>query len=342
MRIRTTCGVVAALSIVIALICRPAQGQTQPRMRVPPDEIKVKFPDGKDSVAVPFETERNWIIIPVSVNGSRPLRFVLDTGAGGSGASLSNADLAQSLNLNIVGRIQVQGGGSGPAVEVPIAGGVIFNIGGVELSGGRMSVRPPIAGQPGLAPARDGVIGRPIFANLVVEIDWEQKVVKLYDPAKFSYTGKGTVLPLTFDEMGRPYTAATVGIESDKTVPVNLIVDTGGSHNLSLEVGSGDKLKAPVGKEKVVLGRGASGEFTGYLGAVKTFQLAAYALKEIPTIYPDESYGSALRPGRDGNLGGGILRRFKIVYDFPGKRMIVEPNKYFNESFPASNRIPNQ
>lgn len=333
---------IAPAWVVLALICVPARAQVEQRMRVPADEISVTFPAGKNSVEVPFETERNWIIIPVSVNGSRPLRFVLDTGAGGSGASLINSAVAESLKLNIVGRIQARGAGSGPMVEVPIAGGVTFDIGGVQLTGGRMSVRTATPGMEGMSAGRDGVIGRPVFANLVVEIDWERKVVKLHDPAKFSYTGKAAILPLTFDEMGRPYVAASVTTEEDKSVPVNLIVDTGGGHNLSLEVGSGTPLKAPAGSPKVVVGRGASGEFTGYAGQVKGFKLAGYALKAIPTIYPDESYGSALREGRHGNLGAGILRRFKIIYDYSRKRMIIEPNKFFNEPFPATRRTASE
>lgn len=338
MSLKTILGGTASVCIVLALICLPGTAQVQQRMRMPADEIRVNFPAGKDYVEVPFETERNWIIIPVSVNGSRPLRFVLDTGAGGPGASLVNFAVGESLKLNIVGRVQVRGAGSGPAVEVPIAGDVKFDIGGLQLTGGRMSVHPATPGQEGLSAGRDGVIGRPVFANLVVEIDWDRKIVKLYDPAKFTYTGKGTTLPLTFDEMGRPYTAAAVVTEAEKSVPVNLIVDTGGGHNLSLEVRSGTSLKAPVGAAKVVLGRGASGEFTGYMGQLKGFQLGGYELKDMPTIYPDESYGSALRDGRDGNLGGGVLRKFKTVFDYSRKKMIIEPNKFFNEPFPAARR----
>jgi len=337
MSLKTVSYWTAAVCVVLALISSAALGQAE-RMRVPADEISVSFPAGKNFVEVPFETERNWIIIPVSVNGSRPLRFVLDSGAGGAGASLINGAVADSLNLNIVGKVQARGAGTGPAVEVPIAGGVKFDIGGMQLSGGRMSVHRATPGMEGLSVGRDGVIGRPVFANLVVEIDWERNVVRLHDPKTFSYTGKGAVLPLTFDEMGRPYTGASVMTDDDKSVPVNLIVDTGGSHNLSLEVGPGTPLKAPVGAAKVVLGRGASGEFTGYTGQVKGLQLAGYAVKDIPTIYPDESYGPALREGRQGNLGAGILRRFKIIYDYSRKRMILEPNKFFNEPFPEIRR----
>jgi hypothetical protein len=87
-----------------------------------------------------------------------------------------------------------------------------------------------------------------------------------------------------------------------------------------------------------VLGRGASGEFTGFTGLVKGIQLAEYTVKDIPTIYPDESFGPALREGRHGNLGAGILRRFRIIYDYSRKQMILEPNKFFNDPFPAIRR----
>jgi hypothetical protein len=242
----------AATCFVLALTSLATQAQVERSMRMPPDEITVSFPAGKDSVEVPFETQRNWIIIPVCINGSRPLRFVLDSGAGGPGASLDNAAVAESLKLDIIGRVQARGAGNGPAMEIPIAGDVSFDIGGVRLSGSRMAVRPAAPGMQGMSDVRDGVIGRPVFANLVVEIDWERKVVTLRDSKSFKYQGKGAVLPLTFDEMGRPYTTAAVITDDAKSVPVNLVVDTGGGHNLSLEISPGSALKVPEGAPKVV------------------------------------------------------------------------------------------
>lgn len=308
-----------------------AHGQTvrtgQPEMRLP----TLRFPAGKSFVEVPFEVESNHMIIPVSVNGSRPLRYVLDTG--GQGASLYNSAVADSLDLKIVGTMRVRGAGNGgAAAQASVAEDVNFKIGDVELSGGMLAVRrlPPGSG---LAASRDGVIGRPVFGNLVVEVDWEKKVVRFYEPTKYNYTGKGVILPLTFDEGGRPYTMASVAVAGDKRVPVKLVVDTGGSHALSLDVGSHAEIKLPEGAVKTALGMGASGEVTGHRARVKNFQLGDYSLTDVPADFPDASAGTAGIGGRQGNLGAGVLRRFKIIYDYSRQRMIVEPNKFFNDPF---------
>src|ERR671938_690303 len=111
--------------------------QRAPNMRLPAPHS----PAGKSSVEVPFEVVRNLMVIPVSINGSRPLRFVLDTGA--QGTFLQNAEIADSLNLKIVGKVAVRGVGSGPRREASRAEGVNFNIGGIELSKSGLVVFPP-------------------------------------------------------------------------------------------------------------------------------------------------------------------------------------------------------
>jgi predicted aspartyl protease len=78
-----------------------------PDMRLP----SVTFPAGKSFIEIPFEVAGNWMVIPVSVNGSRPLRFVLDTGA--SATVFYNTALVDSLNLKITGTMPVRGAGGG-------------------------------------------------------------------------------------------------------------------------------------------------------------------------------------------------------------------------------------
>ncbi|MBA3257531.1 MAG: aspartyl protease family protein [Pyrinomonadaceae bacterium] len=303
----------------------------QPERRMPDMRLPVvSFPAGKSFVEVPFGVESNLMVIPVSVNGSRPLRYVLDTGA--QGTSLHNAEIIDSLNLKITGTMPVRGAGGGAASEVSIAENVNFNIGGIELSGSRLAVRRLPKNSHFLA-GFDGVIGRIVFSTLVVEVDWEKRVVRFYEPAKYKYSGKGTVLPVTFDEGGRPYIMANVRLSGDKSFPVKLVVDTGASHALSLEVGTKPEIKFPDGAAKIVLGRGGSGEITGYTGRVKNFELGGQTFKNMPTSFPDESLGVGRNDGRNGNLGSGLLRRFKVIYDYSRKQMIVEPNKFVGEPF---------
>jgi predicted aspartyl protease len=302
------------------------------RVMMPPEKIGLRFPAGKSVVEVPFEVDRNQMLIHLSVNNSRPLSFVLDTGA--QAAVLNNSQLADTLHLNLVGTVQVRGVGSGPMGTAAVAENVTFNIAGIELAGARLAVRPLSPGAP--FAEHDGVIGRSVFAHLVVEVDWEKQVLRFYDPARYVYSGTGAILPLTFDEGGRPYTTGRVVLAGDTAIPVKLVVDTGASHALSLDVGSHPDIRLPEGAVAAVLGVGANGEVRGHRGLVKSFQLGGYTLKDIPTSFPDASAGTAGLGGRQGNLGAGVLRRFKIIYDYSRRRMIVEPNKFLNDPFGAA------
>jgi hypothetical protein len=179
-------------------------------------------------------------------------------------------------SLNIVGKMQVR------VPEVEQQGG---------FSSGKWSFGTAYRTrewQSGIHTSRsgfDGIIGRPIFANLVVEVDWEKHVVRLFEPASYKYSGSGSILPLTFDDGGRPYTMASVTTGA-KTIPVKLVVDTGGSHALSLDVGSNSEITLPEGVSKTALGRGASGEIAGYTGRVKALELGGQTYQRLPTIFP--------------------------------------------------------
>lgn len=285
----------------------------------------LRFPDGKDVVEVPFEVEGGWIILPVSINGSRALRYVLDTGL--SGAIHYNKEGMDPLNVKTTGEMQVRGaGGGGGAFTVDVAKDVSFKIGDIELSNGHLAMRRADRGH-------DGVIGRPLFANLVVEIDWEKQVVRFYEPGKYKYSGSGSVLPLTFDAGGRPYATASVVMSGAQKIPVKLVVDTGGSHTLLLDVQSSPGIELPEGAKKAVLGRGASGEITGYDAKTKVLEFGGRSFNDVPTIFPDSSSGTAGINERQGNVGSGILRRFKIIYDYSRSQMIVEPNKFVSDPF---------
>src|ERR1051326_5730123 len=106
----------------------------------------------------------------------------------------------------------------------------------------------------------------------------EKQVIRFYEPSKYKYTGRGATLPLTFDVGGRPYTTASVAVTGERSIPVKLVVDTGATHALSLDVGTNPEIKAPEGATKVTLGVGASGEVKGYMGRSKSLQLGNQTL----------------------------------------------------------------
>ena len=62
----------------------------------------------------------------------------------------------------------------------------------------------------GLGQNVDGIIGGQFIKEFVVELDYQARIMSLHDRGKFTYSGKGTTLPLEFDSDYHPLLKATV------------------------------------------------------------------------------------------------------------------------------------
>ena len=340
MHVKTkTCDALAiAFSVFVFLLLSANQTaagqavQSEQPQRSDVRSSKLVFPRDRVFVEIPFEDQGNHIVIDVSINGSSPVKAIVDTGA--QGAVLQDSSIAEAMKLRPSREIEIRGvGGGGAGSKAYVVDNVTFKIGELEVSGDELVVRPAMKG-PSAGFGHAMVIGRSLFESCVVEIDWEQQKLRFYDPKSYRYEGKGTVLPLTFDQGGRPYTSASALILGNKSVALKLVVDTGGVHTLSLETGTDPGIKAPEGAQKTLLGRGGSGDIMGYVGKIKSFTLGGYTLNDVVTIFPDDALGMSKGSfGRQGNVGSGLLRRFKVIFDYAHKRMMLEPNRFLNDPF---------
>jgi membrane-associated protease RseP (regulator of RpoE activity) len=83
------------------------------------------------------------------------------------------------------------------------------------------------------------------------------------------------------------------------------------------------------------LGFGTNGEIFGLRTKVDSLDIYDSTLKKVAVSYPYIEYHSDQNKvtSYDGSLGGEILRRFDIVFDFPNRKIIMKPNEYFDEGF---------
>lgn len=295
----------------------------------------IRFPPGKSFVEIPLRRAHNVPVIPVGVNGSRPLKLILDTGS--EVPVLFGGPPAGSLNLKTAEE-GIARGGSGPATPVSIAGEVTFSISRLRLTGQRLCFLRRVGGDALSPRARntpDGVIGRPVFDNLTTEFDRERRLIRFYDPAKFTYSGRGTILPLSFDERGIPHITAEVKVSfRGRPVAARLMVDTGADNALSLVTGSRQGIALP---EKILgtgMGGGINGATAFKLGRVKSIKIGRYLFRDVLTSFVEPVTRSTIRRGgRQGLIGEEILRRFSLIFDYSRGRMILEPNGAFKDPF---------
>ena len=298
---------------------------------------------GRQQARLKFFTQRNLIIISAKLNGVGPLNFLLDTGVATS--LLTDPAVADSLHLAHGADYKVMGvGGSDSGlhafeandVQVTIKGGVVApRLNWLVLSSDVLD----LSGYVGMR--IHGLLGADFFRSFVVTIRPEQFELVLHNPATYrAPRGKHwATLPLRF-EQGKPYVTAevkqlTVGAEP---LPLQLVLDTGAGHALSLETTADRRLHLPPTSLRTDLGRGLSGIVSGALGRVAAVQLGQYRLPQVLTSFPDSSQvhqrlSVRERALRQGNLGYEVLKRFTCVIDYSHQLLHLRPTASLREPF---------
>lgn len=286
-----------------------------------PQERTAAAQDNSNANAVvPFELTKNIIFFQVRVKGSpRPLWFNLDSG---SGSAYMDAEVAKSLGLPAHGSGSVHGAGSG-AVPVTYADSVTFDLPGLEWTERQIKIIDFKPDNEGFERATEGTLGYDLFSRYVVVVDYAAKKMTICDPGTFRYTGKGQALPVHLRNHW-PYIDGTIKVKGVAAQPGEFLVDSG----------SGDavdhpailKSTVPLRKIKTGVGFGAASE--GALGRAEYLELGTYRLKAPIT--------ACCSPNPDDRevIGGEVLRRFTVIFDYPHKRIILEPNGSFGDQFP--------
>jgi hypothetical protein len=270
-----------------------------------------------------YESFAGLILVSVTIGGSPPLDFVLDSGA--TQSAINDPFLAQALGFEAREAGFARGVGSG-AKRVVIADDIGIDCDGVEVLRAALVVHD-IGRQLAELAGReiDGFLGAELFERYVVEINPVGHHLVLHDPLTFVYSGDGEVLPLDLEDR-RPMVEAKVVIrEGDKPVPVRLLVDSGSSRFMSLITRSRRGLKPPPGLS-VSGSIGVVGETMVAVGLVRRFQIGSVVVENVETAWVEPHEVPAVRniPDLNGIIGNQLLSRFRVFFDYRHGTIIIE------------------
>ena len=295
---------------------------------------RFELQNGK-SDKIHFRLVNNLIVIPVSVNGVT-LSFLLDTGV--SKPILFNFfNLKDELSIHETKSIFLQGLGNEKPIEALRSSNNTISIGeAITLNQDIFAIiDASINFAPSLGIPIHGIIGYDIFKDFVVEINYSQKFIKLYNPLLYDLklSRKWRKLDLIFYNK-KPIVEASV-TNHNRIVPVNLLIDTGGSDALWLFEGSTQSLKIPTNTFDDFLGNGLSGSIYGKRGVLESFRLKDFQLNAVNVSFPDSSSVQKARINkfRNGSLLGDVLHRFNWVFNYKSKWVAFRKNKFFNKPF---------
>lgn len=284
---------------------------------------------------VKFKFINNLIVIPVEINGVE-LSFLLDTGV--SKPIIFNfLNVSDTLKIKDTEKIYLRGLGEGESVEALKSRNNIFKIGdAIKLNQDLFAIyNANLNFAPRLGVPVHGILGFDLFKDLIVEINYSSKFIRLTEPQKFRYKDckKCERLNLEFYN-NKPYINAAVKI-NNKHIPVKLLIDSGGSDALWLF--EDDSLGIISHKKSFddFLGHGLSGSVYGKRSRIDEFSIKSFTLKNANVAYPDASSISFAKrfKGRNGSLAGNILKRFNIIMDYQKAMITFKKNNYFKEKF---------
>ncbi|HEX7583793.1 MAG TPA: aspartyl protease family protein [Prolixibacteraceae bacterium] len=290
----------------------------------------------KKSITISFKSSSNLIIIPVAINNSDTLNFILDTGV--KYPIITELPFVNKLNLNYLQPINVKGLGEGEQLTAYRSGNNTISLNGLVAYDQEihMIINENFQISQILGIPVHGMIGFNLFKDYVVRIDYETHKITLTKPEFFTYKqrDKDIVLPLIF-EQNKPFVKTSIVTDKNEEVPVKLLVDTGASDAIWLSTNSDSRISLPENHIETFLGRGLSGDLFGKKGRIGAIWVGPLVLYEPIVAFPDNELVDQLigQNDRNGTLGAEILRRFYVTMDYPNKRLILRPNSSLKDKF---------
>jgi hypothetical protein len=265
----------------------------------------------------------NGPYVEVTANGRGPFVFEVDTG---SMTSPVSSELAPEMGIRELDSMN-------RSVQIGLTNGFILPM---PLDFASFSGLWPLIGR-----RIYGDLGYSILKHFVVEFDYEHGYLTLYNPKEYVYSGNGSIFPASLEMGYDPQIEGKLLITNGVEIPVRFTLDTGAG---------GTVVSAPIVKVHSLLkvvtakipnaGKPKVDGVDGLVFETTTARIDAIKLGGLVIDHPlvalsMDSDGPFAMEDIGVNLGGNVLRRFKVIVDYPRSRVILEPNREFHAPFAA-------
>ena len=291
----------------------------------------------KKKVTIPVEIVNNLVVVPVVLNGQAPLKFILDTGV--RTTVLTQKTYSDILGLAYSKEIFISGPGGEKLVDAFVTDNVTLDLPGVHGEGHSMLVleKDYLELRNYLGTEVHGILGYELFSRFIVRMDYHKKRIVLLTPERFRKKRRYQTMEVKVQDT-KPFIMAKTKLNDSTSLDVKLLIDTGASHGLVLEPESDPAIRVPQKSLESIIGRGLGGEIKGRIGRINGLELGRYKINEVIANFPDpDSYKSLLFQDdslrRKGALGGEILSRFSIIFNYPHEEIYVKKNADFRKKF---------
>ncbi|MGA8575833.1 MAG: aspartyl protease family protein [Candidatus Cybelea sp.] len=293
------------------------------RPQTKPSDFSIQ--NGKTSTTVPITLGENHVYLDVMLNGKGPYHFIFDTG----GANI--VDPAVAKEAGAFGTGSAQGSGVGSQTEAfSFARISSLQVGDAVLKNQFFGVAPTRMGF-GVSAGRpvDGLIGWEVLARYVTTFDYANKQVVLSLPGSVQSPANAHIVPFVLYGT-QPQIACTID-----DIPAECTIDTGARDTITFMAPfmAEHPQIVPANLSAVgVNGFGIGGPAMGRLGRVQAIGIGDLQLNNLIADYTTQTAGALAAPFVGANIGGNLLRRFTVTFDYYNGTMALIPNSDFNEA----------
>lgn len=297
-------------------------------------EIGFFIPNNGTRAEIPFENYNNLILIKGFVNNRLPLNFIFDTGVHTS--IITDKTLSDMMEVKYDRKYTMSGIGEHKQFNVYLANGVSIDF--PNVSGRRLNMmvleEDYLLLKNYLGTSVHGILGSDLLQNLVTTIDYENHKIILQTPDSYKPPRRAIRIPILIND-SKPYIQLPATLFDGTKLELKLLIDTGASHAMMLELFSDPRIKIKDTFIKTVLGRGLAGTVDGWIGRVNNVSIGNISLKNVLAFFTDtSSYNkNFVMVGRNGTLGGDLLGRFNVTLDYAHQMAYFEHNTNYKSPF---------
>jgi len=314
---------VAGVPLVVTVMLKSASllRASVPTLFSPPPAVKdwqFLASGSPASVSLPFETEYNEIVVPVTINGHK-LRLLLDSGAA---QTFITKAAAQAAGLTVQEGLPVLA--MGGSVSEGQAADTTLDVGGaVRLSHLTLGVVSTVAGSQ--SRDIDGSLGYELFARMLVRINFAEKTLTLSDPLTFppAQTAATITVPIKLED-NTPTVVASV----DGTASGRFLVDTGGNGSVILNApfaaanGFMPRPNDPTVTTQTGFGVGTQYKQVSFPNHTLHVGSAQVQKMDLAVVLGPALHQSSSQAGLIGNL---FLNHFLVTFDYVRGLMYLTP-----------------
>jgi hypothetical protein len=298
------------IALIFVLAATPAAWAQSGASSADQTAAPVRFAFGGNAAEIPAEFIGNLIFLPVRINNSQPSLFLLD-----STAALTSIAPSRAAELGLT------------KLE-----NLLVSLPGVDVS---FSALPALARENFSAQTGrnyQGTLGNDFMGRVVMEIDYGRKTVRVYDPIFYKYSGAGTSFPVTFAG-GAPLIRAKLTLPGQKAREGEFIVNTAldaaivvserfaeGHHMFSAHLKTIPASDPQTnGGENIVIGR------------PKVVQIGGFSVEGAIAEFSPKALSAVAGAEIAGEMGGGIMQRFTVIFDYAHQQLILASNLHIHE-----------